>query len=246
VPKPALDLSERATLIGVPASHPTLAAELMLERKGVAFRRIDLVVAVHRPLLRLAGFPGVNVPALVLDGARLQGSRRISRALEVVRPEPALFPAERREEVERAEHWGDVVLQEVPRRLAWWTLRRAPEAVRSFLEGARTGIPPDLAASTARPLILASARLNRATDAAVRRDLGILPALLDRVDELIAEGVIGGDEPNAADFQIFTSVRLLMTFDDLRPDLERRPPGERALRVVPDFPGHVPPVLPAG
>ena len=38
----------RATLFGVPASHPTLAAELMLRRKGVDFRRVDLVTAAHR------------------------------------------------------------------------------------------------------------------------------------------------------------------------------------------------------
>ena len=59
--------------------------------------------------------------------------------------------------------------------------------------------------------------LNHATDEAIERDLKALPGLLDHVDELIVVGVIGGDEPNAADFQIATSVRLLMTFDDLRP-----------------------------
>jgi hypothetical protein len=36
-----------------------------------------------------------------------------------------------------------------------------------------------------------------------------------------------------------------MTFDDLRPAIERRPAGEHALRVVPDFPGRMPPVIPA-
>ena len=71
-----------------------------------------------------------------------------------------------------------------------------------------------------------------------------LPALIDQVDDLIANGVIGGDEPNAADFQIFTSVRLLLCFDDLRPLLDGRPAAEHARRVVRDFPGHVPPVFP--
>ena len=56
--------------------------------------------------------------------------------------------------------------------------------------------------------------------------------------------MIGGDEPNAADFQIATSVRMLMAFDDLRPGLEARPAGEHAVRVVPRFPGKVAPVLP--
>ena len=46
------------------------------------------------------------------------------------------------------------------------------------------------------------------------RDLAALPGLIDRVDELIAQGVIGGAEPNAADYQIATSISLLLTMDD--------------------------------
>ena len=68
--------------------------------------------------------------------------------------------------------------------------------------------------------------------------------LLDRVDELIAGGVIGGEQPNAADFQIAPSIGLAMTLDDLRPAIEGRPAGELAKRVVPDFPGDTPPILP--
>ena len=54
-------------------------------------------------------------------------------------------------------------------------------------------------------------RVNNATDENVRRDLDALPGLIDHVDELIEQGVIGGAERNAADFQIATSVRLLLT-----------------------------------
>ena len=57
--------------------------------------------------------------------------------------------------------------------------------------------------------------------------------------------VLGGEQLNAADFQIATSLRLAMSLDDLRPAIERRPAGELALRVVPHYPGRVPPVLPA-
>jgi hypothetical protein len=31
----------RATLFAVPASHPSLAAQLMLEHKGIDYRRVD-------------------------------------------------------------------------------------------------------------------------------------------------------------------------------------------------------------
>jgi hypothetical protein len=65
-------------LFGVPASHPSLAAELMLRRKGIDYTRIDLAVAVHRGMGRGLGFPRGTVPALRLDGARVQGTRDIS------------------------------------------------------------------------------------------------------------------------------------------------------------------------
>ena len=57
--------------------------------------------------------------------------------------------------------------------------------------------------------------------------------------------MIGGDEPNAADYQIGTSVRLLMVFDQLRPLIEGRPAEALALKVAPDFPGTIGPGLPA-
>ncbi len=236
----------RATLIGVPASHPTLAVELMLQHKGIGYRRVDLVAGLHRPLLRLAGFAGITVPALKLaDGVRLQGSRRLSRALDVLYPARPLFPEDRSEEVEQAERWGDIVLQDIPRRVAWWALRRRPEAVESYLADAKLGIPPEVAARVTGPVVVLAGWLNYATDTAVRRDLAALPRMLDHVEELIGAGVIGGGEINAADLQIAASVRLLMTFEDLRPGLESRPAGAHALRVVPHAPGSTPPVLPA-
>ena len=36
-----------------------------------------------------------------------------------------------------------------------------------------------------------------------------------------------------------------MTLEDLRPLIEDRPAGKLAMRVVPDYPGNAPPVLPA-
>jgi len=236
-----------ATLFSVPASHPSLAAALMLERKGIDYRRIDLVPGVHRAALRALGFSGVTVPALRLDGARLQGSTRISRALDAIQPEPALFPSdpERREAVVRVEAWGDEVLQPVARRLAWAALRRDRSGIRSLLEGARLGLPTGLAVRTSAPVILLSARLNRANDESARRDLAALPGQLREVEERIEDGTLGSPERNAADFQIATTLRLLMTLDDVRPALEGRPTGRLALEVAPSFPGRIPPVFPA-
>jgi glutathione S-transferase len=133
----------------------------------------------------------------------------------------------------------------VPRRLAWFAFRRDRSTIREFLEGYRLGVPTSVAAATAAPIVWVEQRVNRASASAVRADLERLPALLDRVDELLAGGIIGGDEPHAADYQIAPSVRLLLAFDQLRPLIEARPAGAFATRVVPVYPGHVPPVLPA-
>ena len=68
--------------------------------------------------------------------------------------------------------------------------------------------------------------------------------MLDRIDGWIESGVLNGDRPNAADFQIAPSLGLAMTLDDLRPAIESRPAGELARRFVPNYPGRMPPVLP--
>jgi glutathione S-transferase len=56
--------------------------------------------------------------------------------------------------------------------------------------------------------------------------------------------VIGGERPNAADFQVATCVRLAMCFDQLRERIAARPAGAHALRVCPDYPGRVGAVVP--
>lgn len=235
-----------AKLYVIPGSHPSNAARLMLEQKGIAYKRIDLVAVLSKGILRAAGFPGVTVPALKIDGRRVQGSREIARALDELVPEPPLFPAdpERRSRVEEAELWGDEVLQPIARRIVWNVLSRERSAGRSYLEGARLGMPVGLAAKTAAPIIFLSKRFNSAHDEAVQRDLKALPEAVGRVDAWIGEGILDGEQLNAADFQIGTSLRLLMTMDDVRPALQDHPAAELAMRVLPDMPGYAPAALP--
>jgi glutathione S-transferase len=236
-----------ATLFGVPASHPTLAAELMLRHKGTRYRRVDLIAGLHRGILRALGYPGITVPALRLNGARVQGTKQIALALDALRPERPLLPGDRarRAAVEAAESWGDEVLQPVPRRIIWASLKRDHSTVASYLEGARTGLPTPLAARAALPVIPLAAQLNKATDDNVRRDLAALPGLIAHVDELLDAGTIGGPEPNVADFQIATSVSLLLTMEDIRPYIEGRPAERHARALVVSQPGRLPRALPA-
>jgi glutathione S-transferase len=80
-------------------------------------------------------------------------------------------------------------------------------------------------------------------DGEIQRAISLVPEVLDHVDELIAEGVIGGDEPNAADFQIASSVRALLNVKDLDPVTQGRPATDLAMRLLPEFGTDFPPGL---
>jgi glutathione S-transferase len=237
---------KKATLFAVPASHPSLAAELMLRAKGIDYRRVDLVAVVHRGVLRALGFKGITVPALRIDGRRVQGTRAIAEALEQLRPDPPLFPSDpdERRAVDAAEEWGDQVWQPVPRRLVWAALKRDRSTLPTYLVGAKLGVPVPVAARVGAPVISAAVRANEATEDKVRADLAALPALINHVDSLLRLGTIGGVRPNVADFQIGTSTALLATLGDARPLLEGHPALEHAQRIAPGYPGQAPKVFP--
>jgi glutathione S-transferase len=230
----------------IPGSHAATTAVLMLAYKGIDYKRTDLMPVVSKGALRVVGFPGMTVPALKIDGEKVQGSRPIARALDRLQPDPPLFPADpdRRAAVEDAERFGDEELQHPLRQLLWWAFKRDKENLRGYSEGAHMGVPVGLAIKTGGPLVALAARFNEATDDNARAALATLPDLLDRVDAYIADGTIGGTEPNAADFQIATSIGLALTLDDLKPLIEPRPAAALAERFVPDYPGRTPPIFP--
>jgi glutathione S-transferase len=238
----------KVTLYSIAVSHPARAAGLMLRYKGIDHEIVDIPPGTQRLILRARGFRGGTVPAMRIDGRRVQGSTVISRALEELQPAPPLFSSDpdRRAAVEDAERWGEAVLQPVPRNVFRWCVSRDPE-LRRDLAGS-TGLPlPALTARLMKPVAWYFARVvSRASAESVRSDLDSLPAHLDHVDELIADGVIGGEQPNAADFQIATSVRVLLNFPPLRPLIEGRPAADLAMRIAPRFGGPVPLKLPAG
>ena len=237
----------RVKLYSIALSHPARAAGLMLERKGLDYELVNLTPGSQRLALRLQGFPGRTVPALRINGRRVQGSLEVSRALDELEPERPLFPADpdERAAVEAAERWGDAVLQPVPRNLFRWCLARDGGLRRGFAELA--GMPaPGLAEHLMQPVAWYFARIvSGTTDESVQAQLAALPEHLDHVDGLIAAGVIGGEEPNAADFQIATTVRVLLNYPQLRPLIESRPAGELAMRITPRLGRPLPVELPA-
>jgi glutathione S-transferase len=233
-------------LYGTPPSPPSHSARLMLEFKGLDYKPIWLLPGMWPALLRTRGFRGGTVPAMKIDGRRVQGSVLISRALEELQAEPRLFPADpdQRLKVEEAERWGDQVLQDVPRRIVRWLSVHRPET--KVMIAREVGIPfPRFAAWINTPAARHLANKVGADDQ-IRHAIAQVPEVLDHVDELIAEGVIGGDQPNAADFQIATSVRALLTVRDLDSVTQGRPGCELALRLIPEFGTDFPPgLLPA-
>jgi glutathione S-transferase len=226
-------------LHGIPLSHPVLGVRGMLAFKGLDYRYVELLAGGHPPMLWALGFRGATVPAIRLpDGRRVQGSLAIAHALEQVAPSPSLYPAQpaARAAVTDAECWGEAVLQPIPRRLIRWGLRHHLGQRQWFADVASPLPAPRLAGILLTPIAPVFARIAGANDAQVRQDLDQLPDLLDQVDRLIAQGVIGGDQLNAADFQIAPSVRMLLAMTDIAHLLADRPAATLARRVVPAYP----------
>jgi glutathione S-transferase len=239
----------KARLWVIHGSHPGIAAKLMLERKGIDYSLVNLPPGYSRKLIGLFGFEGDRTPAMKIDGRKTQGSTNISRELDRIKPDPPLFPADpdKRRRVEEAEAWGDGDIQQIPRTIIWWAFKKDRSGMVSFLKNApaaaRFGMPAKLAVMTAGPFVSRGAKINESDNEHVRAEIAKLPAALDHIDRLIAEGTIDGDELNAADFQLAPTVRLLMAFDDLRPAIEGRPAAAFAKRVLPEEPGRVPPIF---
>jgi glutathione S-transferase len=217
----------------------------MLELKGLDYQSVNILPGMQRIQVRALGFPAGTVPALKLDGRRIQGSREIARALEDLQPEPSLFPADPdlRRRADEAERWGDEEFQNVPRRVLRWALTQDVE-LRRWLAGV-SGIPgPALAARLTGLNARYYARLVKADEAAARQDVATLQQQLDRVDELLAEGVICADPPNAAGLQVLCTVAALDGFSDLHDQVSAHPSADAARRLFPDIPGPIPPFLP--
>ena len=230
----------------IPISNPSTAGAAMVRHKRIPHRVVTLMPGFHPVLVRMAGFERHTVPALEVDGRKVQGSRQIARFLDQLAPDPPLFPRdpEERARVEEAERWGERVLQPVPRRLFRY-LMLTQSSARIWMGSEIMRLPAAAAiAPLFMPVIRRLAAISHADDAGVRASVERLPELLDHVDYLIAEGTIGGAEQNAADFQILASVRVLLEFEDLAGVLAGRGSVPAARRLYPDWPGPIPPGLP--
>ena len=144
-----------------------------------------------------------------------------------------------------AERWGDEELQDLGRRLPWGALHFRPESMGTFAGGARRSTRPGT--DFAIRFVHATWKYHGITAVRLAEDLAGLPAKLDHIDALAAEGIVGGEQPTAADLQIGATLLVLLTIGDLRPLIEGRPAEQLARRWFADYPGDVPAgAFPAG
>jgi glutathione S-transferase len=216
----------KVKLYALPGSHPCAAVEVALQLKSIDYKRVDwlpLAQLLLGPLI----YGGNTVPGVRIGGERLAGSRTIMRKLDSIAPDPPLLPAPSdavaRARVLEAERWGDEVLQDVPRRLLDAAFLRDPACMESYAGDTKLPLPRPLLRPALPLTAKLMARRNKADDEKARADIAALPAQLDHIDAWILDGVLGGEQPNAADLQIGSSIRLLMTLGDIRPMLEGRP-----------------------
>jgi glutathione S-transferase len=258
VPADPPDAVPTATLYVFPGSHACRSAMLMLDHKGIGYRRVDLAPGLHPLSVRVRGFPGSRAPIRSVDGRthrslaildrlgtvpalrfgrqRVQTNHRIARFLEDLQPQPALFPIDPalRREVEAAERWGDQVLQMLARRLVIAASLRGLDELPGRGGRGRLGA---LLSENERIRALATrvaGRIFAVTPAAEGELLDQLPATLDTIDEWIGAGVLDAEQLNAADLLITPSLALLAYRPDLRPEIERRPAGALLDRVLPE------------
>lgn len=218
----------------------------MLELKGVDYSLVHVLPGNQRIHVRLAGFRHGTVPALKLDGRRIQGTTEIARELEAINPDPPFYPfdPEARSRVEQAERWGDEELQDVPRRILRWALMKDAGLRRWLAESDGTMPLPAVASRVTGPVSIYYARAVRANRHRVRRDVAGLPGTLDRIDELFDQKVLTRERPNAATLQVLCSVRSLMGFSDFAELVGGRSYAPLARELFPHYPDEqVPPFV---
>ncbi|MGH2870586.1 MAG: glutathione S-transferase family protein [Solirubrobacteraceae bacterium] len=246
------------TLYVIPGSHACRSAMLMLEHKKVPYRRVEVTTLLHPIVARLHGFDAGGqersigaqrplplriadrlgtVPGLACDGQRVSTNHRIARFLDERYPEPPLFPTDpaQRSAVEETERWANDTLQMDARRIVTAAVRRDPSAASRLGADGRLGTLLYKRALTRRilipTLVCGAFAPNPTTE---RKLLAELPATLDRIDNWIADGVLGGAQLNAADFMVAPSLALILYRPDILPLFEGRPALELVDRLLPE------------
>lgn len=208
-------------LHAVPFSHPCLAVSAALDRLGYEYETVELATGRHQEEVeKVYGEGRRTVPGLLVDDEPVHGTAAIFSRLDELGPENGLYPAPGRDAIREIEAGLAEDLQSAARVLVFGALHFRPESMGTFagiaqLDPAGVDFAIKAMRATWRYLEIDAQR--------VHATLQALPAQLDAVDELLEEGAIGGDRPNAADFQLGSSLHLLVQIGDVRPLVVERP-----------------------
>lgn len=221
-------------LYSIPGSHACRATTLMLEHKGMSWRERVLPPGVQTMTMRMRGFQGKTVPAIRLEGERVQTNRHIARFLDRLRPEPPLVPVGREGEVAESERFVDGLLQPLARRLVLTAGRRDLAEVSNHGDSGRLGALLAPSRWRRRLAIRGAHRYFGMNGHVESLDLAELPAVLDRTDSFVEAGILNGAELNAADFQAAPCLALIDYRLDVRAEVESRPSWALVERLLPD------------
>jgi glutathione S-transferase len=241
----------------IPGSHACRSAMLMLEHKQLPYQRVDIVTLLHPLVARLHGFDARGekrtaggrrtlglrlgdrlgtVPGLAAGDERISTNYGIARFLDEHHPEPPLLPAEpeQRAAVEEAERWANETLQMAARRIPGAALLRDPVALSRSTGNGRLGYLLYKRALTRRVIFPRLFRAFAVSASPERDPVSELPAMLDRIDAWIKDGVLGGSQLNVADFMVAPSLALILYRPDVLPMFEGRPALELVDRLLPE------------
>lgn len=203
------------TLHALPPSHPCMTVAAALERKGLSYERVDLPMTGHNAEMeRIYGEGNRTVPGVLVGDEPVHGSVAILERLEAIQPDPPLYPEPIAEAVHEAERWGNDELQDLGRRFPWGALHFRPECL-GLLAGGDALDPA--ATDYAIRFVHAAWKYHGISCERLAADLEAFPAKLDHVEELAEQGTICGESPNAADFQIGATMRVILSVADLEP-----------------------------
>jgi glutathione S-transferase len=222
-----------------------MTAEAALRHKDLAYELVNLGMGKHQDEIeKIYGEGRRTVPGMTIGDDTVHGSTAILWKLEQLFPQHPLYPEGSAEAVREAELWADGDFQDLGRRLPWSALYFRPEAMGTYggagmLDPAGTDFAISFVRSTWKHHGISAEKTGH--------DLAGLPAIIDRIETYAEQGLIGGEDPTAADFQIGATVRVLLSIGDLQPLFSGTTAERVALRYFPDYPGLIPPgAFPAG
>lgn len=215
-----------------------MTARAALELKGLEYEVVDLDMGKHgNQVEEIYGEGRRTVPGMTIDGELVHGSTAILERLEELVPENPLYPAGIADEVRAAEAWADGHLQDLGRRLPWGALYFRPEAMGIF--GGAGPLDP-AGTDFAMKFIRSTWKYHGITCELLAEDLKAFPGMVKQISTFADQGLIDGEDPTAADLQIASTIRVLMTVGDLHSSLEGTSAERIARRYFPEYDGLVP------